>query len=224
MVDFQSRDTRRTFGGDEEDDGENDEPDGEDRGGDGAEQEAHPPEDERGTDSGRESSVDTAPGPGGVSYAVVTVGADGTLDDDPAGDGVVEAVEAAGGAVATRELLAPSYDGIQAAVNALVDRGDVEAIVTVGGTGVEPSDVTVGAAKDTFDKHLPGFGELFRALAYDRDGTAAVRTRTTGGVIDGVPVFCLPGDPAAARLGVEEIVLAEAGELAAQARDGTADG
>lgn len=152
-------------------------------------------------------------------YAIVTVTDERTLTADATGDAVAERVERAGDAVATRELIAPSYDTIQSTLDGLVGRRDVDAIVTVGGTGVGPDDVTVEAAEALFDKHLPGFGELFRVLSHEQEGTAVVRNRTTAGIIDGAPVFCLPGDTDAARRGVEEIVLDEAGTLAGMAAD-----
>lgn len=112
------------------------------------------------------------------------------MDDDAAGDAVVDAIETAGESVSTREHLSRSYDSVQATLGTLVNRNDVDAVVTVGGTGVEPDDVTVDAATARFDKHLPGFGELFRVLSQETLGTATVRTRTTAGIIDGAPVFC----------------------------------
>lgn len=214
MVDFQSRDTRRGPDDDEDETEEATDTETENR-----DQESETPS---GPDVDRTADGETAgnsDGPGGMGYAVVTVAAGRTLEEDDAGGAVVDALEGAGEAVATRDLLAPSYDGIQTSIGALVGRDDVGVVVTVGGTGVEPTDVTVDAVGDLLDKHLPGFGELYRALARDRDGTAVVRTRATAGVVDDVPVFCLPGDPDGARLGTEDIVLPEAAELASQARD-----
>lgn len=206
MVDFQSRDTRR---GIEEEQGDTGEVDSE------ADSEAAPAAD---TDAGQgtEPGADEY-GPETVTYAVATVVADRSLEEDQTGDGIVEAIEETDGAVVTRELLARSYDGVQTAIAALAGRGDVDVVVTAGGTGVEPGDVTVDAVEDLLDKHLPGFGELFRVLSHDHEGTGIVRTRATAGIIDDVPVFCLPGAPEAARRGVEEIVVAEAGALAAEA-------
>jgi molybdenum cofactor biosynthesis protein B len=222
MVDFQSRDTRRGVGdgpGDDEDDSDDD---GETEAGAGTagEQPADTGEaDAAGAEHDRESrTVSESVDPGTTAYAVMSVEADGTIDEDAAGDAVIDAVEASGGAVVTRELVVPDYDGIQTAIAHLARREDVDAVVTAGGTGVEPDDATVDAAEALFHKHLPGFGELYRVLSHEQEGTAVVRTRATAGIINGVPVFCLPGNPEAARRGVERIVVAEAPTLAAQAR------
>ncbi|PSQ60436.1 MAG: hypothetical protein BRD23_02105 [Halobacteriales archaeon SW_9_67_25] len=55
--------------------------------------------------------------------------------------------------------------------------------------------------------------------ATDRTETERTGVEPDDVIVDGVPVFCLPGDPAMARRGVEEIVLLEAATLAASARD-----
>jgi molybdenum cofactor biosynthesis protein B len=153
-----------------------------------------------------------------VGAGVITVSSSRSLDDDPAGDAIVSAFEANGDRVAVRELIADDYDGVQETVYRLVSRDDVDAVVTTGGTGVTPDDVTVEAVEPLLDKRLPGFGELFRRLSYDEIGTRVVGTRARAGVVNGVPVFCLPGSESAARLGATEIVVPEAAHLAGLAR------
>lgn len=154
---------------------------------------------------------------GPVGVAVVTVSTSRTLDEDPAGDAIEERVERAGDEVATRELIEDDYDGIQGRVSTFVGREDVDVVVTTGGTGVTPDDVTIEAVGPLFSKQLPGFGELFRRRSEDDIGTRVVATRATAGVVDGVPVFCLPGSEDAARLGAD-IVTEEAAHLAGLAR------
>ncbi|MFC7137523.1 molybdenum cofactor biosynthesis protein B [Halobaculum litoreum] len=153
-----------------------------------------------------------------LGYAVVTVSSSRTHDDDPAGDAIEAAVADAGDETVVREIVADDFDGVQATVNRLIGRDGVDCVVTTGGTGVTPDDVTVEAATPLFDKELPGFGELFRALSREEIGTMVVGTRATAGVSDGVPVFCLPGSENAARLGSEAIIVEEAGHLAGLAR------
>jgi molybdenum cofactor biosynthesis protein B len=149
-----------------------------------------------------------------VGAAVVTVSSSRSLDDDPAGDVITAAFEAAGHDVVTRELVDDDFDGVQSAVNRLADRDDTDVVVTTGGTGVTPDDVTVEAVEGLFGKRLPGFGELFRRRSEAEIGTRVVGTRATAGVVHDVPVFCLPGSENAARLGSEEIIVPEAPHLA----------
>jgi molybdenum cofactor biosynthesis protein B len=149
--------------------------------------------------------------------AVVTVSSSRSLDDDPAGDALVELFEGQGHEIATRDLVVDDYDGLQSALSSLAKRGDVDVIVTTGGTGVTPDDVTVEAVERLFAKRLPGFGELFRRESYDEVGVMVVATRATAGIVEDVPVFCLPGSENAARLG-GEIAVDAAGHLAGLAR------
>ena len=149
-----------------------------------------------------------------LGVAVLTVSSSRSLDDDPAGDAIVELLEDEGHEVATRELVPDSYDRVQATVDNMVSRDDVDVTVTTGGTGVTPDDVTVEAVEPLFERELPGFGELFRRLSYEDIGTKVVATRATAGLADGTVVFCLPGSEAAVRLGVGEIIVEEAGHLA----------
>jgi len=220
MVDFQQRDTRRDLrnGGDDDDaeaasDGETedaaDEPASHDA--DAADDELH--------DADEPDELD----PDALGTAVVTVSSERSLSDDPAGDAVVEGMEAAGHEIVTRELIEDKYDNIQQAINRLADRGDVDVVVATGGTGITPDDVTIEAAEPLFDKELPGFGELFRLLSYDEVATKVVATRATAGIVTDVPVFCMPGSERAARLGTESIVVEEAGHLAGLACAGDPD-
>ncbi|MFC5279110.1 molybdenum cofactor biosynthesis protein B [Halorubrum rubrum] len=149
-----------------------------------------------------------------VAVAVVTVSSSRSLSEDASGDLLVEAFEDAGHEVAVRELVDDDFDGVQGTVDRLARRGDTDAIVTTGGTGVTPDDVTPEAVDPLFEKDLPGFGELFRRLSTEEVGTRTVGSRATAGVAHGTVVCCLPGSENAVRLGVEEIILPEIGHLA----------
>ena len=148
-----------------------------------------------------------------VSVAVVTVSSSRSADEDPAGDYVAAAFEEAGHEVAVRELIDDDYDSVQGTVDRLARRKDTDAVVTTGGTGVTPDDVTPEAVAGLFAKPLPGFGELFRRLSYDEVGTRTIGSRATAGIVTTTPVFCLPGSENAVRLGVDEVILPEVGHL-----------
>ena len=196
MVDFQKRDTQRGEGesGDEEP---------------AKEPEEH---DEPADHDHHAHDVESA------GVAVVTVSTSRTLDSDPSGEAIRDALEVKGHRVVTREVIGDDFDQIQAATNQLVDRRDVDVLITTGGTGVTPDDVTVEAIGPLFDKHLPGFGEEFRRQSMAEVGTKAIATRATAGIVDGVPVFVLPGSVDAVTLGVEELILPVVSHLAGLAR------
>jgi molybdenum cofactor biosynthesis protein B len=208
MVDFQSRDTRRD---------DDEEESVEERAGRESDPSPSPDETDRGDHDEHGDHADHdhhAHDVDTVGAAVVTVSSSRSLSDDPSGDTIVAGLEDAGHKVVSRDLIGDDYDGVQGSVNSLVGREDVDVVVTTGGTGVTPDDVTIEAVEQLFDKELPGFGELFRLLSHDDIGTKVVGTRATAGVVDGAVVFCLPGSEDAARLGVERIIVEEAGHLA----------
>jgi molybdenum cofactor biosynthesis protein B len=148
-----------------------------------------------------------------LGAAIITVSSSRTLEDDPAGDAIAAAFEAGGHEVAVRDVVGDDFDALQSTVDRLADRDDVDTVVTTGGTGVTPDDVTIEAVSALFGKQLPGFGELFRRRSESEIGTRVVGTRATAGIVAGVPVFCLPGSENAARLGSEELIVPEAPHL-----------
>ncbi len=92
-------------------------------------------------------------------------------------------------------------------------RSDADIIVTSGGTGLTSKDVTIESVTPMFEKEIPGFGELFRYRSIEQIGASVILTRASAGIINGKAVFCMPGSPAAVTLGMEEIIIPEAGHI-----------
>ncbi|WP_424002888.1 molybdopterin-binding protein [Haloarcula salina] len=151
-----------------------------------------------------------------VAVAVVTVGTATEEGGDPTSEHLETTLEADGHTVTARERLRGDYDGIQQAVDTLVGRADVDVVVTAGGIGVGPSEATLEAVHPLFEKALPGFEEVYRSLLFEPMGTSVITVRATAGIADGTPVFCLPEDPDAAGLAVDEIIAPEAGDIVAE--------
>ena len=102
-----------------------------------------------------------------------------------------------------REILDDEKTMIRLNLLSALYEENCDAAILVGGTGLAPRDVTIEAVEPLLDKQIDGFGEIFRRLSYDSIGSPALMSRAIGGVIGRKPVFCLPGSPDAARLGVE---------------------
>jgi molybdenum cofactor biosynthesis protein B len=81
-----------------------------------------------------------------------------------------------------------------------------DAAVFLGGTGLSPRDVTIEAISPLLDKRLDGFGEIFRRLSFDSIGSAALMTRALAGTLEAKVIYCLPGSPDAAKLGMELVL------------------
>jgi molybdopterin adenylyltransferase len=125
------------------------------------------------------------------------------LAEDLSGEVILEQIKAEG--YLARYRLLP--DGVEI-IRESVEKSDADAIVICGGTGLTHLDLTLEAIEPLFEKTLPGFGEIFRWRSLEEVGTRAMLTRAAAGIHRGKPVFCIPGSPNAARLGME-LILAE---------------
>jgi molybdenum cofactor biosynthesis protein B len=122
--------------------------------------------------------------------------------DDLSGKVILERIKSSGHT--SRYHLFP--DGLD--LRKAVETSDADAVVICGGTGLTPLDLTLEAVEPLFEKTLPGFGEIFRHKSLEEVGTRAMLTRAAAGVYHGRAIFCLPGSPGAARLGID-LILAE---------------
>jgi molybdenum cofactor biosynthesis protein B len=171
--------------------------------GEGDDVEAVGSHDHHHSDHGHHHGHETEP----RSVAVLTVTSSRDADSDESGAVARDAVAAAGHDVAAYETVP---DDARAIERAVLDRvGEVDAVVTSGGTGLTPDDVTVEAVRPLFDRELPGFGEQFRRLSHEQVGGAAMLSRATAGVVGETAVFVLPGNPDAVALGLEDVALPE---------------
>lgn len=157
------------------------------------------------------SEVDT------LGVALLTISSSRSLSEDSSGDAAAALLEAEGHEIVTRDLVPDDYDRIQGHVDTLSDRADVDMVVTTGGTGVTPDDVTVEAVEPILKRDLPGFGEVFRAISREEVGTRAIHSRATAGITDSVPVFLLPGSENAVRLAISDLIIPEGPHLVAMA-------
>ncbi|ELY59078.1 MogA/MoaB family molybdenum cofactor biosynthesis protein [Natronolimnohabitans innermongolicus] len=153
-----------------------------------------------------------------LGVGVVTIATERRLETDAAGETIATALKSADHEIVTREHIGSDHDRIQSIVSRMIDRGDVDVVLTAGATSIEPSDVAIEAVEPLLDKRLTAFGELFTRLVYEAVGTRAVAARTVAGVADGVPVFCLPGNADASRLALENLILPEVAYLIDLAR------
>ncbi|MHA1238218.1 MAG: MogA/MoaB family molybdenum cofactor biosynthesis protein [Candidatus Odinarchaeia archaeon] len=93
-------------------------------------------------------------------------------------------------------------------------------IITSGGTGLSPRDITIETLQPLFSKKIDGFGELLRYLSFNEIKASAMLTRATAGIIDKKVIFCLPGSPNAVRLALEKLILPEIGHILAHVYKG----
>jgi len=138
---------------------------------------------------------------------------------DVGGDTIVEALKSAQQNVIFKKIIADDNALISAAVKEALNMPDLDVVIFSGGTGITPTDVTIEAVSPFFEKTLPGFGEFFRRISFDRVGSAAVLSRAAAGVAKGKALFCIPGSPDAVRIAVEMLILPESPHIVKHARE-----
>lgn len=141
-----------------------------------------------------------------VRIALLTISDTRTFDDDTSGDILARRIEDKGHELVTRELSKDSVEAIAAHLHRWIDDPEIDAVITTGGTGLTGRDVTPEALERVKSKDIPGFGELFRWISYDKIGTSTLQSRAGAVVARGTYVFALPGSNGAVKDGWDGIL------------------
>ena len=144
-----------------------------------------------------------------VHVGVLAVSDTRTRADDRSGQLIADLLEQAGHIIAAREIVRDNRDAIRAQLRRWIDDPGIDVIITTGGTGVTPRDVTPEALAPLVSKPIPGFGELFRWLSYAEIGTSTIQSRAEAALCDSTYVFVLPGSTGAVRTAVEKILISQ---------------
>ena len=134
-----------------------------------------------------------------VQIAVLTVSDTRSKADDRSGDVLVARLEDAGHKLYARNIVPDSVGDINAQLVSWIDDPQVDVVIATGGTGVTGRDVSPEAFERLYDKHIAGFGELFRMLSFEKIGTSTIQSRATAGVGRGTYLFLVPGSPGACK-------------------------
>ncbi len=95
---------------------------------------------------------------------------------------------------AKRRIVADGVEQVKDALIDLCDRDRVDLVLTTGGTGPAPRDLTPEAMAGVLDKELPGFGEVMRRISFETVPTA-ILSRQTAGTRRSTLIVNLPGKP-----------------------------
>ena len=115
---------------------------------------------------------------------------------DTSGDYLVKAFQDADMQVARYEIVADEEDLISRTLAAWADSGEVDLIITTGGTGISPRDVTPEATRKVIEKELIGIVEMMRAIGHRKTPTA-ILSRAVAGIRGRCLIVNLPGNPRA---------------------------
>ena len=142
-----------------------------------------------------------------VNIAILTVSDTRRKKDDRSGNLLEQRITEAGHKLVFRDIVEDDVEKIVAKLASWIDKTDVDVIITTGGTGITGRDVTPEAVERIWDKEIPGFGELFRWISYQKIATSTIQSRACAGVANGTYIFSLPGSPNACRDGWDEILM-----------------
>ena len=134
-----------------------------------------------------------------VNFAILTVSDTRSLNEDKSGDVLSERIKGAGHFVNARKITTDDEATIVTQLRKLVERHDIDVILSTGGTGLTGRDVTVEAHKKIYEKEIEAFGTLFTMISIEKIGTSAIQSRATAGVSGGKYLFALPGSPGACK-------------------------
>jgi molybdenum cofactor biosynthesis protein B len=142
-----------------------------------------------------------------VNIAVLTVSDTRTLADDRSGDTLVDRLTTAGHRLADRAIVKDDAAVIADQFRAWINDPAIDCIISTGGTGVTGRDVTPEALEAVAEKIIPGFGEMFRWISFQKIKSSTIQSRACAGVANGTYIFVLPGSTGACKDGWDEILV-----------------
>ena len=112
-----------------------------------------------------------------VNIALLTVTDTRTFDNDKSGAILVNKIKDANHNLVDRKICKDNKDDIVVILKEWIAKKDIDVVITTGGTGLTGRDITPEALEQVADKHIPGFGEIFRNISLKTVGTSAIQSR-----------------------------------------------
>ena len=128
-----------------------------------------------------------------VNIALLTVTDTRTLKNDKSGAILVDKISEANHNLVDRKICKDNKKDIKKIIKDWLKKKNIDVIITTGGTGLTGRDITPEAIDEIADKHIPGFGEIFRLISLGTVGTSAIQSRACAVLAKGKYIFVLPG-------------------------------
>ncbi|HJU77832.1 MAG TPA: molybdenum cofactor biosynthesis protein B [Sphingomicrobium sp.] len=144
-----------------------------------------------------------------LRMAVLTVSDTRHEASDTSGSLLAERLVNAGHELAARAIVKDEVEPIREQVRRWVDDESIDVIISTGGTGFAPRDVTPEAVKPLFRREMDGFSVLFHQASMGTVGLSTLQSRAFAGQIGDTFIFCLPGSTGACRDGWDLILAQE---------------
>lgn len=134
-----------------------------------------------------------------LSIAVLTISDTRSEETDTSGGLLADRLRASGHHLAAKTIVADEADAIQAQVRAWADDPEIDVILTTGGTGFAPRDVTPEAVRPLLAREMDGFSVVFHQASQTTVGISTLQSRALAGQIGDTFIFCIPGSTGACR-------------------------
>ena len=144
-----------------------------------------------------------------LRIAVLTVSDTRDEESDNSGRLLVERLTAAGHELAGKAIVRDEVEAIRAQVYAWVADASIDVILSTGGTGFAPRDVTPEAVRPLFRREMDGFSVVFHKASLGTVGVSTLQSRACAGQIEDTFIFCLPGSTGACRDGWDLVLSLE---------------
>ena len=128
-----------------------------------------------------------------VNIALLTVTDTRTLENDKSGSILEDKIKEANHKLVERKICKDTKEAIIKILKEWIIIKKIDVIITTGGNGLTGRDITPEAINEIADKHIPGFGEVFRAISLKTIGTSAMQSRACAVLANGKYIFALPG-------------------------------
>ena len=128
-----------------------------------------------------------------VNIALLTVTDTRTLETDKSGNILQEKIKKANHNLIERKICKDNKKDIKKIIKNWLKKKKIDVIITTGGTGLTGRDITPEALSEIADKHIPGFGEIFRYVSLETVGTSSIQSRACAVLAKGKYIFALPG-------------------------------
>ena len=128
-----------------------------------------------------------------VNIALLTVTDTRTFENDKSGGILVNKIEEAKHKLIDRKVCKDNKNDVVKILERWINQKEIDVIITTGGTGLTGRDITPEAVNEIADKHIPGFGEVFRTISLKTVGTSAIQSRACAVLAKGKYIFVLPG-------------------------------
>ena len=128
-----------------------------------------------------------------LNIALLTVTDTRTFDNDKSGGILVDKIKEANHNLIDRKICKDNKDEIVLILKGWLKNEKIDVIITTGGTGLTGRDITPEALEEIADKHIPGFGEVFRNISLKTVGTSSIQSRACAILANGKYIFALPG-------------------------------